>query len=154
MRKWLPFILIGGAAAYFANQMNLFKSGLAVRLGKISVNLPETRRALFSKLFLDVNVVIRNAANVQGRITGGKIDVMVNGKIVGSIGNIGATTIQAATETTVPLQVGINTVAIVPTIADLIKVLGKGLTQTVTITGNLITSLGTVTINETMKVKI
>lgn len=148
MKKLIPLVIIGAGLAYFYNQFNVFRTNLQVQFGTISFNLKETQRNLFAKIILNLNLIIKNPSRITGKITGGKLDVIVNGKIVGSVLNIGGTTINAGVDTIAPLQIAINTLAIFPTVSDLIKMVGKGGSQTLQVTGNLLTSFGEIKINE------
>ena len=154
MKKIFPLLLIGGAAAYFLTQFRQFSSGLAVRIGTIKFNQQETQRAGFLRLIVDVNLIIKNSSRLQGKVTGGRLDVLVGDRVVGSISDIASMLIQAAADTTVPVRVALNTLSIVPTINDLIMLIGSGGSQTVTIRGNIFTSFGELVVNEKMSFKI
>ena len=154
MKKLFPLLLIGGAAAYFLTQFRQFSSGLAVRIGTIKFNQQETQRAGFLRLIVDVNLIIKNSSRLQGKVTGGRLDVLVGDRVVGSISDIASMLIQAAADTTVPVRVALNTLSIVPTINDLIILVGTGGSQTVTIRGNIFTSFGELVVNEKMSFKI
>lgn len=154
MKKLFPFILIGGAAAYFLTQFRQFQSGLNVRLGTIKFNLKETQRAGFLRLIVDVNLILKNSSRLQGKVNGGRLDFLVGDRVVGTVSDIGSMLIQAAADTTVPVRVALNTLAIVPTINDLIILVGSGGTQTVTVRGNVFTSFGELTVNEKMDFRI
>jgi hypothetical protein len=148
MKKLLPFLLIGGAAAYLFTQFKQFTTGLTVRIGAIRFNLKETQRSGFLKLMIDVNLLLKNASRIQGRVNGGRLDVLIGNRVVGSVENIGSMSIQAAADTTVPVRVGLNSLAIVPTISDLIKLVGSGGSQTVQIKGSIFTTFGELSVNE------
>ena len=154
MKKLFPLLLIGGAAAYFLTQFRQFSSGLAVRIGTIKFNQQETQRAGFLRLIVDVNLIIKNSSRLQGKVTGGRLDVLVGDRVVGSISDIASMLIQAAADTTVPVRVALNTLSIVPTINDLIMLIGSGGSQTVIIRGNIFTSFGELVVNEKMSFKI
>ena len=154
MKKLFPFLLIGGAAAYFLTQFRQFQQGLTVRLGTIKFNLQETQRAGFLRLIVDVSLILKNSSRLQGKVTGGRLDVLVGDRVVGTVSDIGSMLIQAAADTTVPVRVALNTLAIVPTINDLIVLVGSGGSQTVTIKGSVFTSFGELVVNEKMSFKI
>ncbi|NDH06950.1 hypothetical protein EBX93_13705 [bacterium] len=82
------------------------------------------------------------------------MDVLVGDRVVGTVSDIGSMLIQAAADTTVPVRVALNTLAIVPTINDLIVLVGSGGSQTVTIKGSVFTSFGELVVNEKMSFKI
>jgi hypothetical protein len=154
MKKILPLLLIGAAGFFVYNQYQTFKTALKVRIGKVAFNLKETQRTLFTKIIIDLNLIVTNGSKLAGMVTGGKIDVYLQDKLIGTVSNIGAIRIEAAADTTIPVQVGIATLSLVNSISDLIKTVGKGLTQTVNVRGNILTSFGTLTINEKVTFKI
>jgi hypothetical protein len=154
MRKMLPFIVIAGAAAYFYSQINSFKSGLKARLGVIKFNLNETKQSGFMRIVLDVQLIINNPSKIQGKITGGNLDVMLQDKLVANISNFGDFFINAGTETTIVLKVALPTLSVVDSIATLIRNLGTGLTQNVFIRGAITTNLGRLDISENFKFNI
>lgn len=148
MKKIFPLLLIGGAAAYLFTQFKKFTTGLTVRIGTIRFNLQETQRSGFLKLIIDVNLLLKNASRIQGRVNGGRLDVLIGNRVVGSVENIGSMSIQAAADTTVPVRVALNSLSIVPTISDLIKLIGGGGSQTVQIKGTIFTSFGELNVDE------
>ena len=151
MRKLLPFLALAGAAAYFYTQFNTFKAGLKARLGVIKFNLNDTKQSGFMRICLDVQLIISNPSKVQGKITGGSIDVLLQDKLVANISNLGNFFINAGTDTTVVLKVQLPTLSVVDSIATLIRNLGTGLSQTVNIRGAINTNLGTLNIAEQFK---
>jgi hypothetical protein len=151
MRKLLPFLALAGAAAYFYSQFNMFKAGLKARLGVIKFNLNETRQSGFMRIVLDVQLIISNPSKVQGKITGGSLDIMLQDKLVANISQFGNFFINAGTDTTIILKVALPTLSVVDSIATLIRNLGTGLTQTVNIKGVINTNLGTLDISEQFK---
>jgi hypothetical protein len=151
MRKILPFLALAGAAAYFFNQFNIFKAGLKARLGVVKFNLPDTRANGFFKIVLDVQVIISNPSKVQGKITGANIDVLLQDKLIANISKVGAFMINAGTDSTVIIKLQLPTLSLVDSIATLIRNLGTGLGQTVSIRGVINTNLGTVSVAEQIK---
>jgi hypothetical protein len=143
-------LLIGGAAAYFLTQFKNFGKTLSIRIGSIRFNKQETARAAWMKIFADVNLVLNNQSTVQGSVKGGKIDVISNNKLLGTVDRISEVKIMAAGSTTIPLLIGINTLSIFPAISDLINLIGKGQSIKLQFKGVLITNFGNVDIDETV----
>lgn len=154
MRKILPFLAIGAAAVYFYTQLQNFKAGLKARLGIIKFNLKDTSNTGFFRLVVDVQVIISNPSKVQAKITGGDIKVFLKDKLIANITQLGSYAINAGTESTIPVKLAIPTLSIVDSIATLIRNLGTGVKQTLTVAGEIQTNVGTVTINENINFTI
>lgn len=154
MKKLIPLILIGGAAAYFLSQFKQFGRSLAVRIGTIKFNKAETARSLWMKIFADVNLILVNDSKVQGILQGGKIDVISNGKLIGTVDRINQVSIQAAGSTTIPILIGINTLSIFPAISDLIALIGKNQSIKLQFKGFLNTNFGEVNIDESVSFQL
>lgn len=148
MRKAIPIIILGAAGLYFYSQFKQFASGMAAKIGGVKFNLKESQKSLFTKIVLDVNINVSNPSRVQGIIQGAKIDALLGNRIVAVVNQTGNIPVAPSTTTTIPVQVAINTLAIVPAISNLIAIIGKGIAQTLIIKGELKTNFGVVSINE------
>tara|TARA_R110000868_G_scaffold167670_1_gene402046 strand:- start:1276 stop:1740 length:465 start_codon:yes stop_codon:yes gene_type:complete len=148
MGKILPFGFLAVAAYYLITNIKSFAGGLKAKIGKISFNNDASQKNYYQSLVVNLQLVITNVSNLQGKIKGGNIDFILDDKIVGSINKIGEVIIQAKNDTIIPLQLNLNTLSLFPSIADLIRVIGKGGAVKLNVKGKIITSFGDVIINE------
>jgi len=154
MRLLLPLAAAGALLYYFKDQIKDFGRSLSVKIGKISFNKSATAQAAYIKLFFTVNFLVNNSSKIQGILKGGKINLIVKDKIVGTVDQIGAVSIAAGQTITIPVNVGVNTFSLVPTISDLIKVIGTGAAVTVRAVGVIQTNYGDININESHTVTL
>jgi len=153
MKKILPYIIaaIGvGGYIYYRNVKNLVKTFTA-RIAKVSFNLKETQRALFLKAIFDVNIELKNPSAYTGTIEGVKLDVLISGKLLGSVNKTDKITIQANNSTIIPIQIGLNTLSLYGNISNAIKALSSGTPLTLNIVGTVLTNSGAIDLNETVK---
>lgn len=147
--------LFGTAAYFIMSKLTDLDKKIGVKIDSVSFNKALTQQAGFLKLFINLNLSINNQSDLQGDIKGGNIYVYVKDKLLATVSNFNKVGIPARNSVRVSLPVGINTLSIVPTVTDIIKIIsaGKG-SITINIKGDILTSFGTVNINEVKTVSL
>lgn len=148
MNKLLPIALLAGFGVLIVSQLGRFKKGFRHSISSVKLNLAETRRMAFTRLILDIKINIENNSQIQALLKGGNLDFIFKDQIVGSVDRIGEVFINAGTITVIPIKVSIDTLKLIGSVGSLINLLGSGLKQSLTVRGELITSLGIIAINE------
>jgi len=154
MRKALPLLLLTGAGLYVFSQVQSFGKTMTVRLGGIAFDAAKTRATAFFKAIFNVKLIVNNASGLQGVIKGGKLALIFNNKIVGGVDRIAETTVNAGSNTIVPLEVSINTLNLVGNITDIIRMVGSGMPIKFKVVGTLVTNYGNLEINEEQSVSL
>jgi len=154
MRKALPLLLLAGAGLYVFSQVQSFGKTMTVRLGGIAFDAAKTRATAFFKAIFNVKLIVNNASGLQGVIKGGKLALIFNNKIVGGVDRIAETTVNAGSNTIVPLEVSINTLNLVGNITDIIRMVGSGMPIKFKVVGTLVTNYGNLEINEEQSVSL
>ena len=155
-RKATTTAIILGAAAigafilYKTGALKSFLKTYRVKLGKPSFNQSETAGSWYSKVFINVPLLLDNPTNLEGTVTAVKLDVGLNGKKVTEIQKSGTAQIKPNSVSTINLLVGIP----VTSVPGLVKIVTQGIKGTsinLTINGAIDTTEGLVNINETVK---
>lgn len=144
----------GAAAIYFISQGSTFAKELKVSIKSVKFNLSESQRSLFSRLYLDIVLSMSNPSRVQGSIDSIDVAMIYKGKMIGRATSSTKFSVNPQSSTTIPLLVYVNTLQLVPSISDLLKLIGKGVEQSVSIVGTIKTNLGNINIDESVKFKI
>ena len=154
-KKTIPVLLIGGAAAYyFYNKIRGGLNTLSFKIGKVTFNRAATAASGYLKIVLNIGAEVNNPGDIQATIKGGDIQIIANNKIVANVDNIGSTVITAKTKKIVFITVGVNTLSVVPTISDVINLVGKGAPINILVRGTVKTNLGDIKINESRTVTL
>ncbi len=146
-------LLIGSAAAlaYILYKTGAFKSFVStyrLKLGKPSVNNAETQASYFTKLFLNLPLQVENNSAFAGKITGVKLDVMLNGVKAAAVSKTGTAEVAPNSTSTINLLVGIPTVTAPSLIKQIIQgVRGAGIV--IAVKGALDTNQGLIDIDTT-----
>jgi hypothetical protein len=154
MKLLIPLAAAAGLIYYFKDQIRDFGRSLSVKIGKISFNRQASAAAAYLKIFFNVNLVVNNSSQLQGILKGGKLNLIVKDKVIATVDKIGSVTISGGQSITIPISVGVNTFSLVPTISDLLKVIGTGAAVTVRAVGVINTNYGDININEIHTVNI
>jgi hypothetical protein len=154
MNTLLKVGLLAGAAYYLANKLTDLHRKIGVKLGSISFNKTLTQGANFFKIFFNVNLSINNASALQGTIKGGSINLIINNRLLATVSNIQSFTIDANKSVNISLPVGINSLSLFSNILDVIALVKGGGSIVVNVKGDILTNLGTITINETKTVTV
>lgn len=150
-------VIIGAAvvAGFFLYRAGAFKSFLKtyrVKLGSPSFNKSETASAWYTKVFINVPLLIDNPTSASGTVSAVKLDVGLNGKKVTEISKAGSADIKPNSTSTVNLLVGIP-VANVPGLVKIVTQGLKGSALNLTVSGAIDTSEGLINVNETVQLK-
>lgn len=148
-RNVIPFIIGGGALAAFfiyRNYQNFTKTFTA-GIGRVRFNLKQTQSALFSNIFFDVDLIIRNPSAFTGVVKGVKLDVILSNRVLGSVNQVSAVTLPKEASTVLPVTIGVNTLSLFPNISEAIKSISAGKPLNFQIVGTILTNYGTVNIN-------
>jgi hypothetical protein len=154
MGKLLPGVLIATAAVFLLTNLKAFKRGVRARISQVKLNLTESKRTAFTRLVLDVVIAVENPSKVQLRLTGGKLNFLFNNKLVGVVDRIGETYLTANATVFIPVKVQIDTFSFVGSISQIIKLIGTGISQKLTVNGDLTTNVGSVNVNETITFQV
>ena len=154
MNILIPAAIIAAGVYYFKDQLANFGRSLSVKLGKINFDKSKSRSAAFLRLYFNVNFIVSNTSNVQGVVKGARVNLLINKKIVSSVDNTANVSINAGSTMTFPVSVVINPLVLVPTIADLLKILGSGTSVNICVVGTVVTNYGNVNINECQTVNL
>jgi len=144
----------GAAAIYFISQGGIFADQLKVKIQSVKFNLSESQRTLFSRLYLNIVLSMSNPSRVQGSIESIDVAMIYKGKMIGRATSGSKFNVNAQSTTLIPLLVFVNTLQLVPSISDLLKLIGKGVEQSVSVVGTIKTNLGIINIDESVKFKI
>ena len=154
MNILIPAAIIAAGVYYFKDQLANFGRSLSVKLGKINFDKSKSRSAAFLRLYFNVNFIVSNTSNVQGVVKGARVNLLINKKIVAYVDNTSNIIINAGSTMTFPVSVIINPLVLVPTIADLLKILGSGTSVNVCVVGTVVTNYGNVNVNECQTVTL
>lgn len=154
MNNLLKVGLLAGAAYYLASKLTDLDKKIGVKLGSISFNKTLTQGANFFKIFFNVNLSINNASSLQGTIKGGSINLIINNRLLATVSNIQSFTIDANKIVNISLPVGINSLSLFSNILDVIALVKGGGSIVVNVKGDILTNIGTITINETKTVTV
>lgn len=154
MNKAFPIILITGAALYFWNKAKQGASELSVKITGGSFNKRDSERALYTKIYINLELLVNNAGSIQGTISGGRVEVFASNKLLGFIPAIPLINLGANSATKVTVPVAINTLALFTNVVDFINNIGKGKALSLTVRGVVNTNLGAITINEVVNVSL
>jgi hypothetical protein len=150
MNKGLPVLIVGAIAAagffLYRNFMDFSKT-YQVRVGRMKFNSRETLQALFSKIFVDVDLIVKNPTNFTGTVTAIKLNFIFNQRIIASIEKTTNTAISKQSDTVLPVTAGINTLSLFPSIDEAIKQVKSGKPINIQIIGTVLTNYGTVNLN-------
>jgi len=151
MNKAFPVILVAAAGLlYFMNQGKKFATGLTAKIKGVKFNNKASLAAGYLKIYLDGMISLNNPSQLQGKIESVKVYAIYKDKIIGELNSYVSTNINPGAVSDLPVQFSVNTLALVPSIADIIKVIGKGISQSLIIKGSINTNIGEVVINETI----
>ncbi len=154
MKILIPVAVIAAGLYYFKDQLANFGRSLSVKLGKITFDKSKSQGAAFLRLYFNVNFIVSNPSKVQGTVKGAKLNLIVNKKVIASIDNTSNIIINAGSTMTFPVSVIINPLVLVPTIADLLKILGSGTAVNICVVGTMVTNYGNVNVNECQTVTL
>ncbi len=151
MNKAFPVILVAAAGIlYFILEGKKFATGLTAKIKGVKFNNKASLYAGYMKIYLDGIISLNNPSQLQGQIQSIKVYAIYKDKIIGELNSFVTTPIQPGGTSDLPVQFYVNTLALVPSIADIIKVIGKGISQSLIIKGSINTNIGEVLINETI----
>jgi len=130
------YLLVGGAIlAYILYRQGAFKSFVStyrLKLGSPSINTSETQQSYYSKLFVNLPLLVENNSSLSGKITGVKLDVLLNGVKAAAVSKSGEAVLAPNSTSTINLLVGIPTLSAPALITNLIKgVKGSGVVLSV-----------------------
>jgi len=148
MNKLLPVALLAGFGLLIVSQLGRFKKGFRQKISSVKLNLNETRRMAFTRIVLDIKINIENQSKLQATLKGGNLDFIFKDKIVGSIDRIGEVYVNAGAITVIPIKVSLDTLSVIGSVGSLIKLIGSGIKQSLTVRGELVTTLGVLAVNE------
>ena len=154
MRKGFGLLILAAAGAWIYSQSRNFINTLSVGLGKISFDWKLTQQQAFMFAVFNVNLLLRNQSAVNASVTGGKIMMFLNDRLVGGVDSIAITRIVENGVTTIPLVAKVSTLNLVPTISNLIAMINTGAPIKFRIQGVINTSVGVFNIDEVQEVKL
>jgi LEA14-like dessication related protein len=150
----LPAVLVGAAFLVYRNFTN-FKKTFTATIGRVTFDLKETQRNLFLKLVFNVFITVDNPSRFTGEVRGIKLDVLLNGQSVGSVNQSGTRiTLQSENRTVIPVNIGLNTLSLFPTINAAIQAFKNRTPIKFQVVGTILTNYGTVDINENETVNL
>jgi len=140
------------AAAYFTfRQFTGLVKTYTVRLGAIRFNSEASKQTLYTKAVFDVFLILTNPSNFTGSVTGVKLDILLGNRVLATINKTDRLTIKASGQTTVPIQVGINTLTLYGNVSEAIRSLTGQQPLTFRVVGAILTNYGQVDINEQIR---
>lgn len=149
MQMLVKLGLLGAAAYYLSQKLADLDKKIGVKVNSISFNKALTAAASYFKIVFNLNLTLENNSALQGDIKGGTIYVYIKDKIIATVNLNNKIVIPANNKINVSLPVAVNTLSVVPTVTALLGILQSGGGSiTLRLSGNVLTSFGTVTINE------
>lgn len=151
----IPVIVGAGALAAFfiyRNYQNFTKTFTA-EIGRVRFNPKQTQGALFTSVFFDIDLIIKNPSAFTGIIKAVKLDIILSGRVLGTVNQVSAVTLPKEASTVLPVTVGVNTLSLFPNISDAIKSISAGKPLSFQIVGTILTNYGTININNVANVR-
>lgn len=154
MKKLWPIAIIAALGIYFSQNLKSFFQSTSVQIGKITFNRKRSQGTVFTRLFFDVMIRVQNRSNIQGKINGGQLNFTYNDKLIATVNDIGSFALNAGGETVFPIGVAVQTLSLFPSIAQAIQTLKVGGQMKLRVTGEIITSVGNIKVDETKVIDI
>ena len=149
MRKVVPLLLIAGATIFFLrDQLGILREKIKVNFKSIGFNNRETEKSFFTRLFFNLHLSVFNPSDLEGTIKAIQLDFIFNKKIVSSLSGHGAINLIPKKDNDLTLLVGLNTLAIVPTLTEAFILIKNRRSLSIQIVGTITTDAGIVVINE------
>jgi hypothetical protein len=151
-------LITGGIfiAVYLLNKYGAFQTFLktyTIRLGTPSFNQSESKKTWYSKLILNVPMLVNNPSELSGIITSVKIAVSVNGQKVADIDKMGEIKLSPHSSAAINLLIAIPTLSIPSIVENLVKG-AKDQSLNILLTGAIKTDQGLIDVNQSLNVKL
>jgi len=154
MKKGFGLLILAAAGAWIYSQSRNFINTLSVGLGKISFDWRLTQQQAFMFAVFNINLLVKNQSSIGTNVTGGKIMLFLNDRLVGGVDSIALSKIVGNSVTTIPLVAKVSTLNLVPTISNLIAMINTGAPIKFKIQGVINTSVGVFNIDQVQEVKL
>lgn len=148
MRKTvIPLALLVGALA-IGSQMGQFINHYRVRFSNARLNMTETQRAFFAKVFFNVNLELINPSLLSGELKAVNVQILFENKLLGTVRQSSATKIASKETTTIPLLVGLPTLSIYNSISSAMAMLLGGKPLNLKLVGDVLTDIGNIKVDQ------
>jgi hypothetical protein len=153
--KIVPIIGVGAVAAFLYYYWDSFKNLVAtykVNISSIKFNSRDTAQSFYLTAFFDVMLKFTNPSNFVGTVSAVNLNILLNNRKVATVNKSISIQIKAKDVTYIPISVGISTLNLYGNVTDAIQQLNNTKSLSFTVQGTVITSGGTIDVNETIRV--
>ena len=147
-------IALGVGAWMYFRQGKEFIAQYKIKFIDALFNYAKTRDSLFTKIHFSIRVEVDNPTDFAGTMQSAKLKLSYKDKVLGTVEKREPVTIAKNAKTKVEIPVTVPTLSLIGNIATLISAITSGKNIVFNIKGDLIFTIGTVTVNENYPVKL
>lgn len=148
-----PLVLIAGYLIYnYINSAKQFQEKKQIRVHSVKFNLTKSATTFFNTLFFDVVVKIDNPTEFTASVTGSRFAILYQGVILGASEQAGAVKLAPKSETAITLTGKVYPASVAAQFKPILEALKTGKQTAFTVKGEISTTLGAYTFNQTMNV--
>jgi len=143
-------LLIGGGLAlvYYFYNAQTFGKYVKARFSGLQFDLNRTKANLFTQIWFNVKLQVLNPSNFGVAIKAVSIDILYNGRKIGTVEKLGETLLKPYSENNFEVPAAIPTFSIFGTVQNAINALTNKTPINLNLQGVIVTNSGTVEVNE------
>lgn len=144
--------LAGGVTLVYlvSRSFSTFSRLYTVTVGRVRFNDSLSRGSFYSRIFFDVTLNINNPTGFQGRVTGSRLNILYQGRVIGFVQSSSVVDVKANAITPLVVSVGVPVAAIFDDVATALMALAQRRPVSLQITGTVATSAGAINVNQTV----
>jgi hypothetical protein len=141
------------AAIYLLRNASDFGKTYSARVGSVKYNDRLTRQSLFFKIFLDVNLILRNPSSFTGTVRGLNLNVLFGGRNIATVQQNTSIQVPRQTDTVIPVNVGVSTLTLFPSVNEAILAIKNRKPIQITVAGTVLTNYGSIDVNNVSSIQ-